>query len=143
MGDSFVISGLKRKRARLDGEIRALQRALGQRQEERAMIDAVLRMFAPDCNPDMIPPIRPGSHGLFFGYRELPRLCLDALREGGKPVALGVVVEWIIATKGLILDGHLRKHVTDVTRAALLRLERRGVVRRVLVEPDVWWELVR
>jgi len=143
MGDTFVISGLKRKRARLEGEIRALQRALGQRQEERAMIDAVLLMFAPDCNPDMIPPIRPGSHGLFFGYRELPRLCLDVLRKAGKPVALGAIVEWIIAAKGLTLDGRLRKHVTGTTRAALIRLERRGVVRRVLVEPDTWWELVR
>ena len=77
MGNTFVISGLRNKRARIAGEIRVAETAIAQRREELAQIDAVLRMFAPDCNPDMIPPIRPGSHGLFFRYQELSRIVMD------------------------------------------------------------------
>ena len=32
----------------------AAQRAIDQRREELAQIDSVIRMFAPDINPDMI-----------------------------------------------------------------------------------------
>lgn len=141
MGQSFVISGLKDKRARIAGEIAAAQRALDQRREELAQLDAVIRMFTPGCNPDMIPPIRPGSHGLFFSYGQLPRACLGILREAKEPVRFDVIVERVIQAKGFEPDGHVRKHITDTTRAALMRLARKGLVRRLIVEPDVWWEL--
>ena len=59
----------------------------------------------------MIPSIRPLLRGLFFGYRELSRLTLDALREAGKPVALAGVVEYVVLTKGLDVDGRLRRHI--------------------------------
>jgi len=32
--------------------------------------------------------------------------------------------------------------MTDQVRIALTRLEKRGHVRRVVVAPEVWWELV-
>ena len=141
MGDTFAISALRRKRARIAGEIIAAERAIAQRREELMMIDAVLLMFSPDCHPDMIPPIRPGSHGLFFKYRELPRLCLDILREARVPVRFDHLVARVIAARGIEPDGHLRRHIADTTRAALLRMTRRGIVRRLVNEPDTWWEL--
>jgi len=102
----------------------------------------VIWMFAPDCNPDMIPPIRPGSHGLFFRYRELSRLCVDHLRGAKVPVMLDQIVARAIATKGFEVDTRLRRHISDTTRATLLRMERKGTVRRILEGPDTWWELV-
>ncbi len=53
------------------------------------------------------------------------------------------IVERAIAAKGFDVDKQLRRHISDTARATLLRLERKGVVRRVLVEPDTWWELAR
>jgi hypothetical protein len=142
MGTAFVISGLKNKRARIAGEIAAAQRAIDQRRAELAQLDAVIRMFSPDCNPDMIPPIRPGSHGLFFSYRELPRLVLSIMRPADGPMRFDRIVSQVILAKGIEPDGHLRKHIADTTRATLGRLGAKGIVRRVLDEPDVWWELV-
>jgi len=73
MGDTFVISGLRNKRARIAGEIAHAQRLLDQRQAELAQIDAVIRMFTPDCNPDMIAPIQPaGRRDMFFSYNSAP-----------------------------------------------------------------------
>jgi len=89
----------------------------------------------------MIPPIKPASHGLFFRYRELGRICIDVLRDARGPVALDRIVTVAIEVKGLPDDARLRKHVTDTARAALGRMERRGLVRRIVREPDTWWEI--
>jgi hypothetical protein len=85
---------LRRKRARLAGEIGQAERALATQREKLATLDSVIRMFEPECRPDMIPSIRPYHRWLFFGYRELPRLTLDALRGARCPVAVGWIVEW-------------------------------------------------
>ncbi len=142
MGNSFVISGLRAKRARLAGEIIQAQEIVASRTKELLALDAVIRLFTPDCDPDMIAPIRPTSHGLFFRYRELTRLCLTLLRRAGKPMTLYQIVGQVIAARGLPDDPTFRRHVSNTSRSALLRLARKGVVRRVLDEPDQWWELV-
>ena len=119
-----------------------MQRAIDQRRDELAQIDAVIRMFTPDCNPEMIPPIRPGSHGLFFSYGQLPRLCLGILREAKQPVRFEVIVDRVVEAKALVLDSHLRRHVTNSTRGTLIRMERKGLVRKIVEAPDRRWELV-
>jgi hypothetical protein len=141
MGNSFVISGLRTKRARLAGEIIQAQEIVARRTKELLAIDAVIRLFSPDTDPEMIAPIRPASHGLFFQYKELGRLCLDALRVAGKPIMLDHIVNHVMLAKGLPADTHLRKHVTDSARASLMRQTQKGLVRRVLDHPDTWWEL--
>ena len=142
MGYTFVISGLKDKRARLAGEVAATQALLDQRRAELAQIDAVIRMFTPDCHPDMIPPIRPaGRRDLFFSYRELPRMCLDILRNADKPLRLDHIAVQIGMLKGFDLAGPMRRHVTNSARALLVRMEAKGMVRRIVNEPEPWWEL--
>ena len=144
MGNTFVISGLRDKRARIAGEIIQAQEVVARRTKELLAIDAVIRLFSPDTDPDMIAPIKPASHGLFFQYKELGRMCLDALRIAGKPVTLDWIAAHVILAKGLPEDDrHVRRHVTDSARASLLRQVQKGRVRRILDEPDQWWELVR
>ena len=140
-GHTYAMYALRGKRARLAGEIETAERATAAKREALATLDAVILMFEPECRPDMIPSIRSYLRGLFFGYRELSRLTLDARREAGKPVALAWIVEWIITAKGLDVDARLRRHIGDCARASLLRMERRGAARRVLDEPETWWEL--
>jgi hypothetical protein len=141
MGDSFAISGLRDKRARLAGEIIQAQEIVARRTKELLAIDAVLRLFTPDTDPEMIAPIRPTSHGLFFRYRELSRLCIDILRRAKGPMTLDQIVGQVLTIRGLPDDPTFRRHASNTSRAALLRMARKGVVRRVLVEPDMWWEL--
>ncbi len=142
MGHTFVISGLRDKRARMAGELAVVERDLAKRREALATIDAVIRMFEPDCNPDMIPPIRPAGRSLFFRRGELSRLCLSALRDAGKPVRCRTVAEWTIGAKGLdVPDARVRAKITEKVRMALARLERKGIVRKIVDWPDAWWEL--
>ena len=142
MGDTFVISGLKTKRARVAGELAHFQGLVDQRRAELAQIDAVIRMFTPDCNPDMIPPIRPaGRRDMFFSYRELPRLLIGILRGADGPMRLDHIADRVVLLKGFELEGHLRKHTTDRVRATLIRFVQKGTVRRIVEAPDTWWEL--
>ena len=143
MGNTHVISGLRNKRARIAGLVLVDQRAIARRQEQLAMLDAVILMFSPDCNPEMIPPIRPGSQRLFFGYRELSRLCVDCLRQANGPVRLDQIVDRAIEVKGFTDDRRLRRHIGDTARATLLRMVRKGLVRKIIDEPDTWWELTQ
>jgi len=143
MGDTFAISALRRKRARVAGEIIQAQEVVARRTKELLAIDAVIRLFSPDCDPDMIAPIRPSTRGLFFGYREVTRLCLDIMRESRKPLTLDSIIDRVVALKSLPDDSMIRRRVYETVRSSLLRLARKGLVRRVLDEPDTWWELAR
>lgn len=142
MGNTFVLSGLRDKRARIAGEIIQSQEIVARRTKELLAIDAVIRLFSPDTDPDMIAPIRPTSRGLFFGYRELTQLCVNILREAEKPLTLDGVIDRVMATKDFSDDGRLRRRIYEITRQSLPRLERRGTVWRILDEPDQWRELV-
>jgi hypothetical protein len=142
MGDSFAIYALRRKRARLAGEIGAAQTALNRQRDQLATLDAVIRMFEPDTNPELIAAIRPCSaRCLYFRRGEQMRLCLAALREAGKPVSTRYVAEYAMGMKGLDPDPKVRDKITENVRMALKRLAAKGITRKIIVWPDTWWEI--
>jgi len=140
--DTFLIMGLRRKRARMAGEIEAGERRLAPIRETLAQVDDLIRLF-DGSNPELIPAIRPTPRCLFFRHGEQQRLCVDALREAQGPRRTRWVADYLTAAKGLPDDNAgVRAATLEQTRTALMRLERRGMVRRVMREPEVWWELV-
>lgn len=140
--DTFVIMGLRRKRARLAGEVEAAERKLAKQREALAQVDAVIRLFEPHSNPELIPSIRPAGRCLFFRHGERVQLVLAALREAGAPTRARAVTEYAMAAKGLPMDDwRVMEEVTDQVRTALTRLERKGLVRRIVRAPETWWEL--
>jgi hypothetical protein len=52
------------------------------------------------------------------------------------------VVAQVMAGKGLPDDKRLRRHVGDAARSGLPRMARKGLVRRILDEPEQWWTLM-
>jgi hypothetical protein len=123
MGNTYVISGLRDKRARIAGEIARAQHQVDQRRVELAQLDSVIR--------------------LFFRYGELPRVIMTVLREAKGPMALDRITDTIIKAKGFMADHRITRHIRDCVRATLIRMEGRGITRRIIEEPDVWWELAR
>jgi hypothetical protein len=141
--DTFLILGLRRKRARLAGEIAAAEQGLAPVREALAQVDALIRLFE-GSNPELIPAIRPSARCMFFRHGEQQRLCVDALREAGKPLNTRRVMEYAILAKGLpASEWAVRRVFLESMRIALKRLEKQGKVRRVVCEPEVWWELAR
>jgi hypothetical protein len=142
MGDSFAIYALHRKRARMAGEIEVAQQAINRQREALATLDAVIRMFEPASNPDLIAPIRPVSRRyLYFRRGEQMRLCLSALREADKPISVRDVAEFAMAAKGLSPEARVRVQITEQVRTALGRLAAKGLVRKLVDWPETWWEL--
>jgi hypothetical protein len=140
--DTFLILGLRRKRARLAGEIAAAEQRLAPVREALTQVDALIRLFE-GSNPELIPPIRPTPRCLFFRHGEQQRLCVAALREAGRPLPTRKVTDYVMLAKGLPSgNAAVREKVAQQTRTALVRLEKRGKVRRVVCEPEMWWELV-
>jgi hypothetical protein len=143
MPDTFAILGLRRKRAHLAGEIEQAERRIEPLRVALAQLDAVLRLFDATSNPELIPAIRPTTRGAFFRRGEQMRLCLEALREAKGPLRTRGVAEYAMLAKGIPTDDAcLREGIGEQVRVALARLERRGMVRKVIVAPEVWWEPV-
>jgi hypothetical protein len=143
MPDTFAILGLRRKRAHIAGEIAQAERRIEPLRIALAHLDAVLRIFDATSNPELIPAIRPTTRGTFFRHGEQIRLCLEALREAKGPMRARSVAEFAMLAKGLPVDDRrVCEGIADQVRIALTRLDRRGTVRKVLISPEVWWELV-
>jgi hypothetical protein len=87
MADTHAIYSLRWKRAHMAGEIEAAQRAIAKQRVTLATLHAVIRMFEPTTNPELIPAIRPVRvRDPLFWRGEATRLVLVALREAEKPV---------------------------------------------------------
>jgi hypothetical protein len=139
----YAISGLRHKRAHLAGEIEQIEREQAKRRAELAAIDATLRLFHPDADPDHITSIRPIWRGVYFKPGQRPRLCLQALRETGRPMNTGEIVEYVMRAKGMDRDDKkLRRLVKEHMRNVMNRLVARGSVRKLMSEPEAWWDLV-
>ena len=74
MAESHVISALKLKRAELSGHIKDLERRINRQRANLASLDATIRLFSPEMNPDAIPPKRRYRQSGYFKQHELPRL---------------------------------------------------------------------
>src|SRR5688572_20500835 len=116
MGEILVVSTLRDKRAELSGAIADLERRLAQYRADLVHVDAVLRLFAPDLEPETIVSKRPApARSRYFADGELTRRCLDTLRRAqGQPVAAEQIAEAAMADKGL--DPADRKTRSDFIR---------------------------
>ena len=143
MGTYYAIIQLREKRARLAGEIEKAKRVLAANQPDLANIDAVIRLFEPETNPELIPSIRPVSRrSLFFKHGEQQRLVCNVLHAAGKPMRCRAVAEDVMLRKGLPVENEgLVQSVSLQVRVALFRLEERGITRRIVKAPETWWEL--
>ena len=142
MGHSYAIHALRRKRARLAGEILAAQKSVAKMRGTLATLDAAIRLFEPALNPTTIAPIRPSRPCcVYFRHGEQMALALSALREAGEPMTCEEVARYAIAAKGLNVDSHIRARIVENIRAALARLAAKGLTRKIVKWPDTWWEL--
>jgi hypothetical protein len=119
MGDTFLISGLREKRAAVAGQIVDLRRQVDRLQADLVHIDAVLKIYG--LEPAEIPnkgrmPVR----STYFGRNELSRRCRDMLREKGSVRADDIAVQ-AMRDKGMDPEAD-RKTRTDFIRRILVSL---------------------
>jgi hypothetical protein len=141
MGDTFVVSGLREKRAAMARQIIDLQHELDRLHSDLFHIDAVLRLY--DVEPGDIPMKgRVSIRSSYFTRNEITRRIRDALRERETVSADDVSVRAML-DKGLDPDAD-RKLRADFTRRILVSLHdlmKTGEVERIGAGRGVRWRL--
>jgi hypothetical protein len=106
-------------------------------------IDAALRLFGSQIDPESIRPKRRYRRTRYFGRNELGRLCLDVLREAGaEPVLTDDIAERVMSAKDFDAgDAALRTVIRDQVGSALKVLHRRGVAESIGRGRGARWKL--
>lgn len=119
MGDTFIISGLKRKHAEILSIITGLEREIDQHRANLVHIDAALRLLVPDINLATIPVRqRPPKRSPYFARGEITRTCLEAFRdaEGDGWLSADEIAVGAMRRKSLDPEGDRRLRVDFVRR---------------------------
>ncbi|MDR3419988.1 MAG: hypothetical protein P4L80_01900 [Xanthobacteraceae bacterium] len=143
MAEPHVITALRAKRAEISGNVHDLERKLARHRASLAAIDATIRLYAPELDPDAIPPKRTYRRTRYFAKGELSRRVIDVLRQAsGKPMTTAAITSAIVADKGFpIGEGALSEAVTDMVLAVLRRLSKRGEVAKSGTSRNAQWAL--
>ena len=127
MENTFVLSGLKAKRAEIDGELRAAEKRIAQLHVDLEAIDRTIRIFDPTAIPTTIKPKAPrlvaaGQHGGFT------RAVLGTLRRAGAPMTARDIANQVAPLFGLDMSAPDKANgAINRVRSALTRT-REGVV---------------
>jgi hypothetical protein len=143
MTETHVVSALRAKRAEISGYIHELEKKIGRLRASLLHVDASLRLFSPDSNPDAIPPKRPYRRTRYFAARELSRRCLDTLREANStPITTTQIAVIIMLAKGYPADDDaLKAVVIEMVLTVLRRLCKNGSVVKSGTSRDAQWAL--
>ncbi len=143
MAEPHVVTALRAKRAEISGHVHDLERKLARHRANLANIDATIRLFAPELNPDSIPPKRTYRRTRYFAKGELSRRILSVLREAsGKPTSTAAIASAVLAGKDFpIGEGVLSEAVTDMVLTVLRRLSKRETVAKSGTSRNAQWAL--
>jgi len=86
MGDTYVISGLRRKRAELSGELIAAEKRVLQIRAGLDSLDGAIRLFDPTAEPHKIRPIANHAKPGLIPRGQCSRAILDMLRCAESPM---------------------------------------------------------
>ena len=132
MADPLVLSGLKRKRAEIAGIIAYHKGQIRRQKANLAHIDAAIKLWAPATRPNRIPAKKVYIRNRCFKPGELPRLCLELLRNATEPMTTAELGMAALARKGLSTDDvHTVRFAADRTSMVMAKLHKRGLVERI------------
>jgi hypothetical protein len=143
MAETHVISALRAKRAEVSGYIHDPERKVKRMRANLAHIDATIRVFAPDINPNSIPPKRRYRRSRYFAKGELFRRCLDLLRgANGVPITAAEIAKTGMADKDMCVDDPVQvAAVTEMVLTSLRGRCKRGAVIKAGTRGDAKWTL--
>lgn len=140
-----AVAALVRLRADTAFRVSELEKQTEAARADLVHIDAVIRMLAPQLNPDELPERQRRPRRLeYFAHGEITRRVLDTLREAGGPIQAVDVARRALADKGLSFED--RPVRTEFCRRITMQLQhmaRKGTVERVGFGRGVRWAFVR
>ena len=141
MVQSHVIGALSNKRAELAGIVRQLEQQLTQQRTNLSHLDATMRLFAPDIQPQQIRPRQPRARSVWFRPGECLRLVYDELRDAAQPITTRELAERIMRVKAMPpTDDRHRELVQKTVLGSLNRAKE--TIARVEIAGVVSWRLI-
>ena len=104
MAEPLVIFALSKKRAEVDGEIRKLQKRLGELRSDLASIDHAIKIFDPSAAPELILPKFKRPAPEHFRRGAFSREVLETLRSADKGLTPREIAERIAGKHQLSTD---------------------------------------
>ncbi len=142
MGDTHLVSALRRKRAEISGHIHDLEKRIARQRANLANLDATVKLFSPGINPDAIPPKRAYRRTRYFAHNELSRLTQDALRTASWPLTSAEIAAAIMLAKGMSSgDAQLKEIVVARALTVLRRLAKGGAAVKSGTSRNAQWVL--
>jgi hypothetical protein len=144
MTETHVVSALRAKRAEISGHIHDLEKKVRTWRARLAHIDASIKIFSPETDPEAIPIRRTYRRSGYFKKGEVARLCLDELRKAdGKPITAPAIVAAILGLKALPKnDPALKASINERVLTYLRELRKRGAVAKTGTSRDAKWVLL-
>jgi len=138
---TFTISGLKRKRGEIAGQLLILEGQVRTLRADLAAVDHTLCLLDPAIKPKALKVLKPRHRFKYFEAGELAKLIFAELRKSeGKPVQVPPMVEAIMDAKGL--DKTHNDAVREISArvlAQLHQLAKRGRIQRIGKRVGVSW----
>jgi len=136
MVELHVMHALRNKRAELAGTLIQLEQQLVRQRADLTHLDATMRLFDPDIQPNEIPSKQRRPHSAWFRHGECLRLIYDELRDASQPMTTRELTERIVRVKAIPADddrsrGLMQKTLlSSLNRAkeTIARIESGGVV---------------
>ena len=139
MTDTHVMSALKDKRARIDGEIKMRRYQITRLEMELAHIDAVIRMFSPSYDISKIATKRsfaknPAGVPRGAGSRH----ALSVLREAGEPLTANDIAGRVLVKLGKADTPEARQMLAATIVSTFSRRKDRAVSYDASTHPGRW-----
>jgi hypothetical protein len=140
--DPHAVSALRNKRAALAGEIAMHTAEIARLRGELVHMDAVLRLFDPDTDPDDVPALRRWPRKTdWFARGEIAQRVYEALRTQGA-VSPTQFTDDAIKAKGWDgMSGKARRDIIARFSSILYTMTRRGQLVKVGRGQGVKWTL--
>jgi hypothetical protein len=141
MAETHVVSALVAKRSEVAGVIADLERKTAQQRVDLVHVDAVLRLYAPELEPDCIPSRAVRRRNGWFKPGELVRMVLDTLRVASAPMPSREIAAAVMVLRGLDpTDMHTSRLVCKLVNNALAR-QAGDLVEKIVEHRSVAWRV--
>jgi len=141
MAELHVMHALRNKRAELAGTLIRLEQQLVRQRADLTHLDATMRLFDPDIQPNEIHPKQQRAHSAWFRHGECLRLIYDELRDAPEPVTTRELAERIMRVKAIpAADDRCRELVQKTLLGSLNRAKE--TIARIEIAGVVSWRLL-
>ena len=138
---ALIISTLRDKRLEVADVIERLERQVDQHRADLAHLEATMRLFDPNVEPETFQPTPPRRRNDWFRPGECRRRIHDVLRDAAGPMTTREIVEGVMAAKKLPDgDARTRELIHKTVLGSLNRAT--DTIERVEAAGSVAWRVI-